>query len=167
MRGSNADPEFLLRLRSRLVRIATRLGTPTADVEDLVQEALLVFVANPTEIRNAPAWLVGTLYKISARYWRTRQAQAAKNEALRHLHSKPGPGLAQVDVRLDLQSMLRRLPPSERHCLFNRYLLDLDTQDLAAAAACHPTTVRRFLRTGLRHMAALWPEGRSLLDEFG
>jgi DNA-directed RNA polymerase specialized sigma24 family protein len=166
MRGSEADEKLLLRLRSRLVRLAARLGTPADDVDDLVQEALLVFVASPTEVRNPAPWLVGIFLKVSGRYWQNRQAQAAKIEALRLLRSAPCPDLAQVDIRLDLEAMLSQLPALEHRCLFNRYLLDLDTKDLAAAAACHPTTVRRFLRTGLEHMATLWPEGRSLLEDF-
>jgi len=167
MRGSDADDALLLRLRSRLVRIAIRLGTPRDDVEDLVQDALVVLVANPTEVRDPLAWLAGILFKISARYWQTRRAQAAKIEALRLLRSDPYPGGPQLDARLDLESMLRRLPALERRYLFSRYLLDLDTEDLAAAAGWHPATVRRILRTGRQHMAALWPEGRALLEDFG
>lgn len=167
MRGAEADQDLLLQLRSRLVRITTRLGTPADDVEDLVQETLLAFVSNPSDVRNPPAWLVGILFKIRGRYWRTRQAHATKLEGLRSLSSKPDPDLARVDVRLDLESMLRRLPSPEHRCLFRRYLLDLDTEDLAMAATCHPTTVRRLLRLGLQHLEALWPEGRSLLADCG
>ena len=53
--------EFLRSVRPRLKALFVRYGIPPQDTEDILQQALLALVYQRQMVRDAEAWLLGTL----------------------------------------------------------------------------------------------------------
>lgn len=83
-----------------------------ADIEDLVQDAFVLLIEQQEPIDNPRAWLRTTVWRLSANRNRTThpaEELPARGEAS---HSAPD-----VELRMDLQAVARRLTPRERYLL--------------------------------------------------
>lgn len=89
--------------------IRTR-GTP--DIEDLIQDAFVLLIEQQELIDNPRAWLRTTVWRLSAN--RNRTTHPAEEIPTRDEASHPA---ADVELRMDLQAVARRLTPRERHLL--------------------------------------------------
>lgn len=82
------------------------------DIEDLVQDAFVLLIEQQEPIDNPRAWLRTTVWRLSAN--RNRTTHPAEELPTRDVASHPA---ADVELRMDLQAVARRLTPRERYLL--------------------------------------------------
>jgi RNA polymerase sigma factor (sigma-70 family) len=138
--------EFLARVRPRLKRILKSYDIPQQDAEDLLQEALLDALRKWDAIRNAEAWLIGTLRFKCAKYWQRQRAervQAVDPPVLEDLCEPQPPAQEHGEALLDLRSLIRGLGHRHRTALWLRFGLGLSTNEVARRLGYCPASVRK------------------------
>jgi RNA polymerase sigma-70 factor (ECF subfamily) len=140
--GFEAEFPHLLALA---LRVCTRLLRDRDDAEDAAAEALA---------RTALRWdRVSTLEHRDA--WVQRVAANVALDQLRRRRRAPEPAPTVVDVaeplvgRLEVADLLRGLPARQREVLVLRYLLDLSTDETAAALGISANSVKTHAQRGL------------------
>ena len=134
--GFEAEFSHLLALA---LRVTTRLLRDRAEAEDAAAEALA---------RTARQWgRIGQLDHRDA--WVQRVAANVAIDQLRRRRHAPAPAVeAVIDPadplvgRLEVADLLRGLPRRQREVLVLRYLLDLSTDDVAAALGISANSVK-------------------------
>ena len=66
-------PQLVDRLESEFARLFTYFRIPAQDAEDLLQDALVLFITKRPQIVSPDAWLIGTLRYRCLLYWRKRR----------------------------------------------------------------------------------------------
>jgi RNA polymerase sigma-70 factor (ECF subfamily) len=169
--GTESFEDLLLRIRPRLLRIAVlQHRIPFADVEDLIQETLLIFVGKAPEVNDPEAWIVATLAYRCTNFWRSQRKSRLKLDALTTLHSsEPTPvqdqAFASHDARVDLEHLTDLLSARQREVLRLRYVLGYGPEEIAEAMGYHVASVRKIARRALDRLALLWHQhGLSPID---
>src|SRR6476659_4811602 len=106
--------EFLEKLRPRLKALFARYRIPPQDTEDILQQALLALVYQWQTVRDAEAWLMGTLRNRCLLYWRDsrRKVYESVDAAVLEWMADPlTPAQEEADLTRDLAAVLERLPP--------------------------------------------------------
>lgn len=159
--------EFLERIRPRLRALFSRYRIPVQDTEDILQQSLLALVYQWDHVRNPEAWLLGTLRKTCALYWRDRRRrlyEAVDTAILEWLADPNPPEQEKDDLRHDLESLMARLPERCRTLLRLRYRYGLDGLEIATRLGYRPSSIgkvtARCLAAMTREMiaAGLWRE---------
>lgn len=139
-----------------MTRLAHRLA-PQADVEDVVQDAL---------VRAWQKWHLYDEERGSATTWllaitadRARAARLRRVRALRIVDDaaevpEPDAGQPAPDAAgdLDLERAIGRLPERQRLAVHLHYFLDLGVADTAAVMDCSPGTVKSTLHDARRRL---------------
>lgn len=134
-------------LASVAYRVAFRVLGSRPDAEDVAQEALARAFARWERVEDhAEAWVARVATNLAIGHWRGRRRTDAVHEG------STADGTALSLDRLQLTSMLRRLPRRQREVIAMRYLADLTEADVAAALGCSVGTVKQH---GHRGLAAL------------
>ena len=153
--------EFLERLRPRLKALFARYHIPPQDTEDILQQALLALMYQWQTVRDAEAWLIGTIRNRCLLYWREqrRKVYEAVDAAVLEWMADPlKPAQEGADLTRDLAAVLERLPPRCRSLLELRYYMGYDPPEIAQQLGYSPTSIskvtNRCLAALLRQLTA-------------
>lgn len=127
-------------------RLAFLLVGPSAQLDDLVQDALLRCAAKVHSL-SAPEKVGPYLHRTIARAAidrsrsdeRRRRREGVVGRASASVD--PGPASA-VALRVDVRDALDALPPEQRAAVILRYWLDYSEREIAAVLRCRPGTVK-------------------------
>ena len=147
--------EFLEKLRPRLKALFAHYNVPAEDTEDILQQALLALIYQWENVRDAEAWLVGTVRNRCLLYWRERRRKVYESvdaELLEWMADPLKPAQEEADLTRDLAAVLSRLPQRCRSLLEMRYFMGYDPPELAARLGYSPTSISKITQ---RCLAAL------------
>jgi RNA polymerase sigma factor (sigma-70 family) len=154
--------EFLERLRPRLKATFARYHIPPEDSEDILQQALLALIYQWRTVRDAEAWLLGTIRNRCLLYWREqrRRVYDAVDAAVLEWMADPlKPAQEGADLSRDLAAVLERLPQRCRSLLEMRYYMGYDPAELAQHLGYSPNSIskitNRCLAALLRQLTAV------------
>src|SRR5436305_6318928 len=126
--------DFLTAVEPKLKRLLSAYRIPSDDAEDVLQQALLALLYQWERVRDPESWLVGTVKRHCAMYWRThkRRIYSAVDSALLELLSAPmAPSQERKDLICDLESLIDRLPQRCRWVLRLRFRLGYEPTEVA------------------------------------
>ena len=164
--GDRAALDGLLRRHyDRLYAVCRRMTGDPTDAADACQEALIAIV------RGLPGYDGRSAFGT----WAYRVATNACLDELRRRRRRPDPGLPEgaaepaspvdhvegVATRVDLDTALRSLPPDFRAAVVLRDVCGLSYDEIAAALAVPPGTVRSRIARGRAGLVALLAPGRN------
>jgi RNA polymerase sigma factor (sigma-70 family) len=127
---------------------------PPEDADDILQQALLVFLCKRAEIQDPECWLRGTLRKRCQLYWRGRQRSLLTqvDRSVLEAMATRSPGQEDEDVSRDLGRALDRIPARCRRLLELRYREGRDPREAATQLGYQPSGVYKIMS---RCLAAL------------
>ena len=166
----DAFPEFVAARSPSLVRFAWLLTGDWSSAEDLLQTALAQAWRHWRRLdeAGAEAYVRTCLVRAHVSRWRRRSAHEVV--VADTSPAAVGDGAGTVDLRRDLVSALRRLPPRQRAVVVLRYYGDLGEDAVAQILGCSVGTVKSQAAKALAHLRAdadmrhLWtgePSGRT------
>ena len=136
--ASDSIRQMLASLRPHIASLLHRYQVPGQDQQDLLQDALVVFLEKKERIQNPPAWLLGCLRNQCFQYWRRRRrnlCEAVDSALLESLAPPSQPRQENSTLRRDLNRMIARLPRRCHAFLRLRYALDCDSREVAQRMA--------------------------------
>lgn len=139
-------PQLIDRLETEFARLFTYFRVPTQDAEDLLQDALVLFITKRAQIVTPDAWLIGTLRYRCLLYWRKRRRrllETVDETLLMELAGGTSPRQENDDLARDLSGAIGRLPDRCRSLLRLRYGLGCDDPEVAARLGYSPTGIRK------------------------
>ena len=147
--------ELLKGLEPRFRAVFARFRIPEQDAEDLMQQALLIYLRKRHTVRNPETWLVGTLRNRCLKYWRARRRSlytAIDSAILETVASDGAPGQERSDMRRDLEGAMGRLRPRCRSILGLRYGLGCEPRETARRLGYKESSIYKLME---RCLAAL------------
>jgi RNA polymerase sigma factor (sigma-70 family) len=139
-------PQLVERLAPEFARLFTYFRIPAQDSEDLLQDALVLFITKRPQIVSPDAWLIGTLRYRCLLYWRKRRRrllEAVDEVLLMELAGSSPPRQENDDLARDLSGAIGRLPDRCRNLLRLRYGLGCDDPEVAQKLGYSPTGIRK------------------------
>ncbi|MEO8197684.1 MAG: sigma-70 family RNA polymerase sigma factor [Thermoanaerobaculia bacterium] len=139
-------PQLVDRLESEFARLFTYFRIPEQDAEDLLQDALVLFITKRPKIVVPDAWLIGTLRFRCLLYWRKRRRrllETVDETLLMELAGGIPPRQNNDDLARDLSGAIGRLPDRCRSLLRLRYGLGCDDPEVAHRLGYSPTGIRK------------------------
>ena len=130
----------------RLVGLLRLRGTPTVDVEDVAQEAMVRLVENWPHVRTLDRpwrWLVHVALNVSRSRWRRWQTH------LRRHHLLVGDGVHYDQAAIEALDLLQRLTERQRVAVVLRYYAGFSVQETAEAMGVAQGTVKSLCAKGL------------------
>jgi RNA polymerase sigma factor (sigma-70 family) len=146
---SDQDFEGILdRAKPKLKRILAQHQIPAGDAEDVLQQAYLALVYQIDTVRDAEAWLLGTVRNKCLVYWRDRRRKiydSVDSTILEWVAEKGTLSTDQerVDLINDLNHLVARLPERCRDILVQRYRLGLEPQEVAENLGYQPSSISK------------------------
>ena len=125
---------LLERLQPKLRSVLARFRIPLEDAEDLLQQSYLAYMYKQDTVRDAEAWLVGTLRNRCLMYWRTRRRRLYEAVDTAILESVAEPRRPKQDVQdlcRDVEGLISQLPDRCRSVLNLRYRIGLEPNEAA------------------------------------
>ena len=138
--------QLLKNLRPRLKTLFIHFRIPPQDTEDILQQALLALLYQRQGIRDAEAWLLGTLRNKCRLYWRDQRRrlyEAVDTAVLEYVAEPTAPAQEGADLRHDLASALERLPERCRSILSLRYRHGFEPPELAKHLGYSPSSISK------------------------
>lgn len=162
LRGDRkAQQEVYARTSDRIYRLALRITGHGDDASEVTQETYVRAFTRLSQFDGRSS-LLTWLYRIAineALQLQRRENARAAHESAAAAMERPRSDESAEDTRLDIESGLASLPPTDRAILLLRYQEGLDYQTIAEITECEPGTVgsrlnrarqrlRAFLKTG-------------------
>lgn len=138
-------------LSPRMRCMLARNHIPSADADDILQEAALSFLQQSGNIDNAEAWLL-VVVKFRCSMYLRRQARWQKlvhpmdPDELQAIAKPLAPPQVQMDVCQDLARLARDLGKDEQRLLYQLFFQNLGRTQVAAQLGCHPANIPKVLR---------------------
>ncbi len=136
----------LARARQSSLRLIALHGVPGADAEDLLQEALLLFVERHEQVEDPARWIPAVVRILCLRHRRARRRRLARLVEGAILESIADPGRPvgeRLAVRDELGRAFALLRERCRHLLSLRYARDLGAHEIAERLGCRTTSVNK------------------------
>lgn len=146
---------FLKGVWPRLKATFAHHRIPPQDTEDILQQALLALLYQRQSIRDAEAWLVGTVRNKCLLYWRDQRRkpyEAVDAASLEAMAAPAAPAQEWADLRHDLASAIEQLPERCRSVLSLRYSEGYEASEVAARLGYSPASISKI---NTRCLAAL------------
>lgn len=143
--------EILERIRPGATGMLRRYRIPEDDFEDILQEALLIFILRQPEVEDPGRWLLGTLRNRCLMYWRERRRTAFLTVNSSLLEAAPDPRLPHQErdsLLRDLRKVLARLPTRYRRVLETRYLQGLSPAETARQLGYRESGIYKIIERG-------------------
>jgi len=125
---------------------AQKFGVPLADVRPLIHDVFLAYLRHAAVIGDDRGWLVTATKNACMNYWRDKK----QSEPLPDVLVDPGTLAGDVDTRLDLARVFRRLPKHCRGVLWRRYVDGADPSEIALELSKKRTYGRQIIHRCLR-----------------
>jgi RNA polymerase sigma factor (sigma-70 family) len=109
--------------------VVQRFRIPDADVRPLIHDVFVSYIRHRPRIRDPRAWLLGAIFNSSRQYWRGRGREEDQSWPL----TVEGIVAMADDVatRVDVSTVLRRLPKRCREVLRLRFYEEYSSEELA------------------------------------
>lgn len=150
MRPEETFTEFYLQSKDACLRAVAAVCSDRFSAEEAVAEAFARAWASWSQVSRHPApaaWVVRTALNHHVSRWRrTRRERSVPLAA--DAADRASPGVDPHD-RAELVSVLRGLPQRQREVVVLRFLLDLTTEQTAAALGIAPGTVTAHLHRAM------------------
>lgn len=148
--------EVIARIRPAAIGMLHRYRIPEDDFEDILQEALLIFILRQPEVDEPQKWLLGTLRNRCLMYWRQRRRSSflTVNSAL--LEAAPDPRMSRQErasLLRDLRKLMARLPKKHRLVLETRYLQGLSPAETARRLGYRESGIYKIIERGKTALA--------------
>lgn len=130
------------------VSICRRYGVPPQDAEDLMQQALLTFLAVESQVEDPKAWLAGTLRNHCLMYWRSRRRRlynAVDTAILEEIAEPEPPDQQALELNRDLGRVVGKLPARCRSVLQLRYGLGCRPAEAAERLGYRSSSIYKIL----------------------
>jgi RNA polymerase sigma factor (sigma-70 family) len=127
---------------------ARKFRVPPADVRPLIHDVFVAYMRHVAAIRDDRGWLIAATKHACLKYWRDAKPGTALPEHGELLDTSALRD--EVAVRLDLISVLRRLPKHCREVLWRRYVEGTEPGDIAVALAKKSSYGRQIVHRCLR-----------------
>lgn len=154
--GSSEFREFLDKVRPKLSRLLMAASVPIADAEDLLQEALLVFLRQWEQldkVANREAWLLGILRLTVAQYFRRLKRERRLRDLLaQEVEDSQAAPQERQDSARDLAALTAAMPHRDLFALWLRYGLELKPHEAAKSLGCQPDSVRKLSNRALARL---------------
>jgi RNA polymerase sigma factor (sigma-70 family) len=124
---------------------AQKFRVPPADVRPLIHDVFVAYMRHVAAIGDDRGWLITATRHACLKYWRDAKPGAPLPDLLDTAALRD-----EVAVRLDLVSVLRRLPKRCREVLWRRYVEGAKPGDIAATLAKKPSYGRQIVHRCLR-----------------
>ena len=134
--------------KTRARAITAWFGIPAEDGEDLLQEAMLIFLRKRQQICSPEAWLAVTLRRRCLMYWRRRRRSLLRqvDSAVLELIAEEGPIAQETsDLLHDLERILQQLPDRCRSLLLLRYRQGLSPAEAARSLGYRTSGIYKIL----------------------
>lgn len=138
--------DLVWQLRPRIRQVFSNFRIPAFDAEDVLQEVLVIAFLKWDSIRIKDAWLLGTLRKKCALYWKRQRddrLQGVDFGTLEELCRPVEPGQERIERRLDLAALTSGLCRRHRLVLWLRYGLGLSASEIAARTGYCDSSIRK------------------------
>ena len=126
--------DLLVSFRAHARTLLSRFRIPAQDAEDLLQDALLLYLRTDSEIPCAESWLQGTLKNLCLVYWRERRRRFYTVMDAAILEALAEPVEPSQEHHVFLAEVLGRIEELSRPCsglLRLRYQADIKPAELA------------------------------------
>jgi RNA polymerase sigma-70 factor (ECF subfamily) len=137
----------------RVVVAVAFLTGSVAAAEDAVQEALVrawVKSEKGEAIESLPAWVTTVAMNLSRKSWRRALAERRAKERLSAADGSSG---AEIEETIDVKTALARLPRRQRETAVLRYVLEMDTREVAGVLGVDEGTVKSHLSSARAALA--------------
>lgn len=146
-------------LRPRMLAVLASYHIPSADGEDLLQEAILITLERWNQIENVHGWLLAVLRHRCSIYQRRRLCwqrlvEPMDPDELQAIAVPLDPPQELCDIHCDLLKLFRNLDVGERRLLELRFAEELGRNEVASELGCHPANVTKVLRRVLTRLRA-------------
>lgn len=136
--------EFLSRARPRLKALFAHYKIPVQDTEDILQQALLALLYRYEGVRDAEAWLLGTLRNKCLLYWREKRRRLYDSiDTMVLAGMAVEPAQRGADLRHDLANAIEHLPERCRSLLSLRFHDGYEPTELAERLGYRPSSINK------------------------
>jgi RNA polymerase sigma factor (sigma-70 family) len=121
--------------------------------EDAVQEALVrawIRSERGEQVESLPAWVAAVALNLTRSGWRRTMAE---RRAGRRSPERPVSAVTPSEEHIDVAKALEMLPRRQREVAVLRYLLEMNTAEVAAALGITEGTVKSSLARARAHLA--------------
>lgn len=142
----DALAELLGQLRPRIRQVFANFRIPAHDAEDVLQEALIVAFLKWDTIHTKDAWLIGTLRKKCAFYWKRQREDRLLGvdlASLEGLCEPVAPDQERSEKMLDFAALTSDLCRRHRIVLWLRYGMGLSASEIAARTGYCDSSIRK------------------------
>ncbi len=126
---------------------AQRFRVPSADVRPLIHDVFVAYMRHVAGIGDDRGWLITATRHACLKYWRDAKPGSPLPEGVL---LDPRALRDDVAIRLDLATVLRRIPKRCREVLFRRYVDGAEPGDIAAGLSKKPSYGRQIVHRCLR-----------------
>lgn len=143
-------------LKPRASGLLLRYRIPEQDAEDVLHDALLLFLMKRPKVDDPSAWILATLKRRCGMYWRTKRRRLHRPfepTLLEALAEPVAPGQYEAAFRHDLERAMGRLPEKRRRVLKARYLDGHTPAETAQLFGYRPSGIYKVLDRGLDGLA--------------
>ena len=148
--------ETLERIRPGAIGMLRRYRIPEDEFEDILQEALLIFILRQPVVDEPEKWVLGTLRNRCLMYWRERRRSSFLTVNSTLLDSAPDPRLSvqeRTSLLRDLEKLMARLPTNYRRVLETRYFLGLSPAETARHLGYRESGIYKIIERGKAALA--------------
>ena len=143
--AQRSGPDLLPYLRT----IVCAFRIPAQDVEDLMHDALVIYLAKRMDVRSPRSWLGAVTRHRCRQYWdaaRRRHGRAVETDALDAVRVRSG---STPDDRIDCQNAVRLLPVRGRTVIALRYWSGMNPVEIAEKTGLAEASVDKTARRAL------------------
>ncbi len=147
---------MLERIRPGAIGMLRRYRIPEDDSEDILQEALLIFILRSPTVDEPEKWLLGTLRNRCLMYWRDRRRNSFLTVNSSLLEGAADPRLSlqeRLSLLRDLKKLLARLPPRYQRVLEVRYLQGHTAAETARRLGYRESGIYKIIERGKTALA--------------
>jgi RNA polymerase sigma factor (sigma-70 family) len=107
-----------------------KFHVPDGDVPDVIHEVVVAYIRARPKVYDERAWLVGAICNASRLYWRTHGRDAGRSLTTDEDETACAP--EDIAQRVDVSTLLRRLPRRCREVLHLRFYEEYSSQEIAS-----------------------------------
>ncbi len=156
-RTAESIEDLLASLKGQITRLFARFNIPPQEREDLLQEALLAFVAKREQVVSPRAWLFSAVRNQCRVFWmrRRRGLFEALDETLLETFADPHVAVAErAQLGHDLKQVFRQLPQRCRSIFKLRYGMGCEAPEVAERMGYKPSSVRQIANRCIAALSA-------------
>ena len=156
-RHAESIEDLLAGLERQIAGLFSRFKIPPQERDDLLQEALLAFVAKREQVVSPRAWLFSAVRNQCRVFWmrRRRGLFEALDETILETFADPQAPIAErTQLGHDLKQVFRQLPQRCRSIFKLRYAMGCEAPEVAERMGYKPSSVRQIANRCIAALSA-------------